>query len=113
METIGQHMDDGLGIPEKETPLSGETVPVDYQEYSIPIQICIGEISLTLRDILDLSDTGDLNVALPEREHVDLLLAGEPIARAAFTLAENSIQLKIIEVLLHQEEQTCDNGRES
>ncbi|HMO18428.1 MAG TPA: FliM/FliN family flagellar motor switch protein [Oligoflexia bacterium] len=86
---------------------------VDYEEYSIPIQISIGEIEISLSDILSLSETGELSVPLPDRDQVDLLLGGELIARASFSLNNEVVTLKIAEVFLQKDPVSCDNIMES
>lgn len=81
----------------------------DREGLMIPLQIAIGEIEISIENCINLEKEDCFSVDLPQRESVQLLLAGEPVAHAEFKLEGDQIKLKIIEVLLQQELENSDN----
>lgn len=79
----------------------------------LPLQVCIGQIALSVQDIIELKHGSVCKMKIPEKKSVQLLLGGEPIAEASLSLNENSVILKIITVHLKLENEKCDNGRDA
>lgn len=76
----------------------------------LPLQVVVGAVQLSVRDILDLEAGMSCEVGLPENKLVNLYLGGECIADAELLMDEKNIKLKILSVYLQQEEESSDNS---
>jgi flagellar motor switch/type III secretory pathway protein FliN len=86
---------------------------IETETLLLPLQVCIGKVQMSVRDIIELNLGSVCSMNIPEQKSVQLLLGGEPIAEASLSLSENSINLKIIDVHLQLEEEKSDNSRDA
>lgn len=75
----------------------------------IPLDVCIGQIQISIRDILDLQQGNCIIGRLPAAEVVTLLVAGEPIAHASFEVEGEMVVLKVNNVFMNENIERFDN----
>jgi len=75
----------------------------------IPLQISVGELSMSISSMLKLEQSEVVVIPLQDKTLVTLLLGGEPVAVAEMDIIGEQIELKIKEVFLDQNQQNSDN----
>jgi flagellar motor switch/type III secretory pathway protein FliN len=78
------------------------------EDLTLPLHIVVGEIRMSVRDIIDLEAGMSCDVVIPEGRLANVYLGGECIADAELYMEENFIKLKILSVHLQQEDENSD-----
>lgn len=80
---------------------------------SLPLQVSIGEIQMSLSEVLKLEAGAEVRIKLSESSLITFLLGGEPLASATMSIEEEEIIFQIKEVFLNQESEKSDNQLEA
>ncbi len=75
----------------------------------LPLHVVVGELEMSVRELLDLEEGREISLALPGERQVQLYLGGELIADAVLLTEDNSSSLKILSVHLQLEDEISDN----
>ncbi len=78
-------------------------------ELKIPVDISLGQVELSVADLLALERGESIISKLSPLTKVSLLIAGENIAEASFEVEDDTILLKINEVFLKKADEASDN----
>lgn len=82
-------------------------------DLSLPLQVSIGEINMSVSEVIRLESGEVVSFNLGDSSLVTLLLGGEPLATASMSIEGSEIILKIIDVFLNQESEKNDNLEEA
>lgn len=96
------------GLGEGEDTLRGKNLgPLD--SLFLPLQVVIGEVPMSVQDMIDLKEGTACEFKLPEKNQVKLYLGGDCIAEAELEMSEEKIFIKILSVSLQLEGVASDN----
>lgn len=80
---------------------------------SLPLQISIGEVDMSVSEILSLESGREVFFKLGDSSLVTFLLGGEPLATACMKIEGDQVIFKINEVFLNQVAEKSDNQEEA
>lgn len=80
--------------------------------YGIPLDVSIGQIEVSLHDVLEMKQGSCIIGKLPATDFVTLLIAGEPVANASFEVEGDMVVIKINSILMNDKDFGDDNSIE-
>lgn len=81
------------------------------ESLGIPVDVSIGQVDLSLVDLLSLEKGQCIVTKMEPQNTVALMIAGEIVAHASFEVEGEMILLKINEIFLHENGSRIDNVR--
>jgi flagellar motor switch protein FliN/FliY len=75
----------------------GELMPFIDTPFNLEIQL--GQTTMTIRELLDLDVGGIVELKKSAGEPMDVLCKGRPVMRGEVTVLEDSLGLRIVEII--------------